>query len=188
MELMDLEIRQVLELLKTAPALTPMERILLGYPGTLMGLLSRYFGREVKVRVVSQRAHGEIIEHVAELHDAETVVCRADSRLYINRDDVRAGVWEERLGLGQILQALQMPLSFSLVAVGQDARSLSRTYELHAAGVHCEVSEVFPRGLYRWPDLQEEMTLHVLSNESGWEELWVWLLEDRRGPRSHRGE
>lgn len=191
-----LGITQALEMLRPH-GFTPLQRLLLGQPGTLQSTLAAFFNREVGVRVVRQWNNNEVIHRRVQLYYGDLVVCHADSILNIFREDVRLKVLEQVpargqvLGLGQILETLEVRPSFTLLEVNQDEKNFWRTYDLEASGFCFRITEVFRRALYL-PEEAYQTTLHAVTNTTSWDQIWSWLLEedhvpelqDRRAPHS----
>ena len=147
-----IEITRALELVKDFP---PLQRIFLLCAGTLQGTLSAYFGVEVTVSVQGQWARTneelgkeEIVRQVV-LEAGGKNVCHAKSSLFIDRDDVREKVMRQQIGIGQILEVLDVRARFTLDEVGQNKSCFSRTYKLEGEGVTYVIAENFPKYWYR---------------------------------------
>ena len=141
------EITRALELVKDFP---PLQRVFLLCAGTLQGTLSAYFGVEVIVSVQGQHltANDEISRQVILLAGGKNV-CHAKSLLTIDRHDVRAKVLSQDIGIGQILEVLDVRAKFSLESVGQGDNFFWRKYKLQGDGVTYIITESFPQYWYR---------------------------------------
>lgn len=169
-----LDITRILELLRPH-GFTPIQRVLLTWTGTLQTPLSAYFGQYVRICALMHRDNNGVIHRLAQLRAGDKVVCEADSYLNITREDVRQKVLKGKIGLGHVLETLDIRPSFKLLEIGQDETSFWRTYHLEDPGVHCRVTEVFPRELYRAEETLQT-TFHEV-NYTAWDGLWSWLLE-----------
>ena len=128
---------------------TPLQRILLTATGTLQGVLSAYFGQEVRVVVREQAAEDPWVLHrVADLMAGELVVCQADSQITLTLDKVRQEVLAKQMGIGQILEGLEIRPKFQLLEVGRGNGAFWRLYKLEGPGVVYRITETFPEGLY----------------------------------------
>jgi hypothetical protein len=144
------ELIEITTALEKVKGFSPLERILLTCSGTLQGTLSAYFGQEILVKVVRQTVDDSgVIGRLAHLHDKYVVVCEANSRLTIEREDVRGRVLAGDLGIGQVLETLGLRPSFQLDQVGEDPHHFWRLYTLRAPGVVYAIRESFPKTLYR---------------------------------------
>lgn len=141
-----IEITRALELVKD---FEPLQRILLTCSGTLQGTLSAYFGREIVIKLVKQNCEEDgVIQREANLHEGAMVVCLATSQLTIERDDVREKVIEGEMGIGQVLETLEVRPSFELHEVGDNEHFFWRVYSLRGPGVVYKIRESFPKLLY----------------------------------------
>jgi hypothetical protein len=80
------------------------------------------------------------------------------------------------MGLTDILETLGIYPRFKLLDVGQDEARFWRTCRLEDPGVHCRVTEVFPRDIYVEKQALK-VTFHEVNN-TAWDQLWSWLLEE----------
>lgn len=147
-----IEITRGLEMVKN---FSPVKRIFLLAAGTLQGTLSAYFGEEVKVEVESQSERideesgkEEIVRKVV-LKTGGMNVCHAESSLFIDRYDVREQVMRQSIGIGQILEILDVRARFTLEDVGQDSSFFWRKYRLEGEGVTYAIRESFPQYWYK---------------------------------------
>ena len=141
-----IEVDQTLDKVKD---FTPLQRIVLTATGTLQGVLSAYFGQEVRVVVREQTAEDRWVVHrVADLMAGEVVVCHADSQITLTLDKVREQVLAKQMGIGQILEALEIRPKFRLLEVGRGNGAFWRLYELEGPGVVYRITETFPEELY----------------------------------------
>ena len=130
----------------------PIRRVLLATPGTLQGTLSAYFGAPVTVQVKSQgdgRDHKHFTRDVDLVcHALSLVVCRAQSRIDVEDEEIRRLIRERRIGLGQINEVLRVPTTFELEEAGAGGDSFWRVYSLEGAGFRYRIREEFPAELY----------------------------------------
>lgn len=129
----------------------PIQRVLLTCTGTLQGTLSAWFGGPMEIAVVEQTEHREKNLDFArsiEMRYQDQCVMRAFSGIRTTREDVKSLVKEQRLGLGQILEKLEIRPEFVLVEAEQDDESFWRVYELHGAGMLYRIKEIFPKCWY----------------------------------------
>ena len=141
-----IEVAQILDKVRD---FTPLQRILLTATGTLQGVLSAYFGQEVQVVVREQAAEdGWVVHRVADLMAGGLVVCHADSHITLTLDKVRQEVLAKQMGIGQILEALEIRPKFRLLEVGRGNRAFWRLYKLEGPGVVYRITETFPEELY----------------------------------------
>ena len=131
----------------------PIQRIMLLCAGTLQSTLTSYFRTEVTVQVVHQ-SEGEnessSIKRGVVLKAGDAVLCTAESTIYLDRQDIRQEVLEQKVGIGQILQKLDVPARFRLLTVKQEEDTFRREYELKGLGITYWISEVFPNNLYQY--------------------------------------
>ena len=144
------ELRDITRALEQVDDFTMVQRILLTCAGTLQGTLSAVFRTEVTVEVLEQSTTGESggIKRSVALKAGSTVVCAAESTLYLDREDIRQAVMDKQMGIGQILEELDVRVRFRLLSVGRDMGHFWREYELKGLGVKYWISERFPRALY----------------------------------------
>lgn len=143
------ELIEITEALEKVQDFTPVQRVFLTCTGTLQGTLSAYFGAEVKVHVVNQAKQSkDLVERTVEMKVGNRVVCTAASSLTIKRADILESVMTKRIGIGQILEQLEVRTKFQLLSVGKDPHSFWREYELKAKGVTYNITEEFPLALY----------------------------------------
>lgn len=147
-----IEITRGLEMVKS---FSPMKRVFLLAAGTLQGTLSAYFGMEVVVELERQftrhnveRNQEEIVREVV-LRAGAMNACHAESSLYIDRADVREKVMSEQIGIGQILEVLDVRARFTLLNVGQNSLRFWREYKLEGEGVTYLIKESFPQYWYQ---------------------------------------
>lgn len=141
-----IEITRALDLVKELNAL---QRVLLTCAGTLQGTLSAYFNQEVLVKVIRQEEVEGGLVRVAHLHTPQVVVCSAQSQLTVTRPDVLEKVLSQEIGIGQVLEVLEVRPAFELLEAGQDEHNFWRIYKLEAPEVVYQISESFPQVLYR---------------------------------------
>lgn len=134
---------------------SPVKRIFLLAAGTLQGTLSAYFGVEVKVEIEIQhtthneeRNQEEIVRQVVLTANGMNA-CHAQSSLFIDRADVREQVMSQRIGIGQILEVLDVRARFTLLEVGQNKEFFWRHYKLEGEGVTYLITESFPQYWYQ---------------------------------------
>lgn len=143
------ELIEITEALEKVQEFPPWHRVLLTCTGTLQGTLSAYFGHEVTVHVVNQAKQAkDLVERTVEMKVGDRVVCTAASSLTIKREDILEAVMTKRIGIGQILEKLDVRAKFQLLSVGKDTNSFWREYELKAKGVTFQITEEFPMALY----------------------------------------
>lgn len=144
------ELSEITACLDQVKNFSPLQRMLLTATGTLQGMLSAYFGEEVKVEVQEQRYDHDLkaFKRSVNLVTNSQMVCQADSALSVTRSDVRDAVEQQQVGIGQILEQLGIRPSFSLVEVGRVSTHFWRMYQLEAPGVIYRITESFPRELY----------------------------------------
>ena len=141
-----IEVAQTLDKVKD---FTPLQRILLTATGTLQGVLSAYFGQQVRVVVRKQAVEDRWVVHrVADLMAGELVVCHADSQITLTLDKVREELLAKQKGIGQILEALGIRPEFRLLEVGRGDGDFWRVYKLEGPGVVYRITETFPEGLF----------------------------------------
>lgn len=170
-----LGVMQVLDKLRPH-RFTRLQRLLLTQTGTVEMALSACFLREVRVIVVGQQDNNGVIHRFAQLQAGDTVVCEFEGHINITCEDVRQEVLASEMGLTDILETLGIYPRFKLLDVGQDEARFWRTCRLEDPGVHCRVTEVFPRDIY----VEEQalkVTFHEVNN-TAWDQLWSWLLEE----------
>ena len=130
----------------------PIRRVLLATPGTLQGTLSAYFGAPVTVQVRSQ-GDGQDHKHFTREVDLVcgalgVVVCRAQSRIDVEDEEIRRLIRDRRIGLGQINEVLRVPTTFELEQAGADGDAFWRVYTLEGSGFRYRIREEFPADLY----------------------------------------
>ena len=76
-------------------------------------------------------------------------MCHARSFLTIVRDDVREKVIMQQIGIGQILEVLDVRARFTLDEVGRDSGFFWRKYQLEGEGVTYVITECFPQYWYQ---------------------------------------
>src|SRR3990172_436510 len=130
----------------------PLRRDLLSRQGTLQEALATYFKEPIDVRVTRQRVAPETnpiareVTLVRRLNDI--IVCRARTEIHVQDEKARQLILEERLGLGQIFQTLQLQATFTLEEIDENSDSFWRIYLLEAPGIACRIREEFPTKLF----------------------------------------
>ena len=149
----ELDIAGVLEKLKPYADLNPFERILAAHTGTVQLLLSLYFNQEVVVEVQSQeeRDGGAYRKVVLRLKESQQEVCWALSHIDFQRctGGVVVDVRSRELGLGQIALKGQINTERTLMDLRVEVDRIQRTYIMEGPGLYYEITEIFPRALYR---------------------------------------
>lgn len=151
------ELIEITRALKVVKDFNPIQRVLLTCAGTLQGTLSAYFGTEVTVEVVHQdEGESNSIRRSVVLKAGETVVCTAESALYLDRPDIRQEVLDQKVGIGQILEKLDVKARFRLLTVSEAEDTFQRHYELKGLGVTYWITEIFPKSLYQYQAANKE--------------------------------
>ena len=140
---------------------TPLQRIVLTANGNLQRILSAYHNRKVSVTVlVNERVKiGLWRRHVVIAVDG-TPACVASSVVTaVTREAIeladRGG-----MGIGQIFAELGGKQAFSLLEVGKNATTFSRTYTLANTHLMCHIEEVLPLNVFDDDFFESPRTWH----------------------------
>ena len=152
----ELDIQTALDRLKPYD-LNRIERVLAGNTGTVQYLLSLWFDRLVEIHVSSQEEEEGWITRTGALRAALGTgpslrsVCTVLSYIDLSRcrDDVISDVRFGRLGLGQIAVLHQIPTVRTLKDLQVTPAIIRRTYTMEGPGLYYEITETYPRELYR---------------------------------------
>ena len=149
----ELNIAAVLEGLKPYEDLNGIERILAAHTGTVQLLLSLLFGEEVVVVVLDQEERDGCAFRSVQLRTINTdiLVCGAISIIDYQRcsGGVVVDVREGKLGLGQIAVKHEINTVRTITGLEVEPASIKRNYTMEGKGLYYEITEIFPRDLFR---------------------------------------
>jgi chorismate-pyruvate lyase len=145
----------LLEMLKAAPTLTPLQRAIVTTDGTVQTMLSVIFNKKVVVKVISQRDIGNCVVRWTQLEIEESgkVVCLAESvipRGESNSEIVMKDIDGRMLGIGQILKRHGVMTKRTIIGIFGDENNFSRTYRIEGSVTDITITEVFPVAEYRF--------------------------------------
>lgn len=143
--------------------LNSLERLILCSQSTVQTMLSVLFMVPIKVEVVSQKEIGSVLVRWARLvaeyaPDNIQTVCLAESIIDMENcpEGFINGIKEKHFGIGQLISALKIRTTRSLLGFYSDDTVFSRTYEICAdktsawdKPLSIIITEVFPKERYK---------------------------------------
>jgi len=140
-------------------ALTPLERVIASYSGTVQTLLSLIAGTPVTVRVISQKEdpNTHIIHRWSKLiadyglgKGQEVTMCLAYSLIpkELNTVGFVNGILEKQKGIGQLIHSIPLDTKRTIQGVYSDENIFARTYVIEGVNdcrCYVHITEVFPR-------------------------------------------
>lgn len=160
--------------------LTQWERVLIGHTGTVQLLLSLFFGHPVDAVVQEQREADVAILRRTNLvvSSLDIIACRAHSYIPIeqNSGEILQMIKDGKLGLGQIISSLELTTKRQIRDIRVMDDTVERTYEMTGPNYYFQITESFPRGLFRLWDLywNRGLTLEAIAYESGDNSGNIW--------------
>ena len=148
----ELDIAALLDRLKTNN-LRPIERVVLGHTGTVQLLLSLLLDDPVDIKVLHQSTQDGVLIRETSLvrrSDGEEVAhALSKISMELNAQEVIADALAGQLGIGQIAIKHMIPTERRIVDLEVKRDTLSRTYTMTGPGLSYNITETFPRDLFR---------------------------------------
>lgn len=142
----------ILDMLASAPNLTPLQRVIVTTDGTVQSTLSAVFKKEVIAKVISQRTVDNVVVRWAQLiiKDTDQVVCLAESVIPRkgNFPSFMEDIDARELGIGQILKKNKVITKRIIVGIFCNEDFFTRTYRIEGSATDILITEVFPTRLY----------------------------------------
>jgi chorismate-pyruvate lyase len=129
------------------------ERILLSTQGTVQTLLGVIFGYPVSVEVISQLNYDTVLVRWVRLYaedpDPFTIALAQSVIPYdTNRVDFIGKMSDKELGIGQVLQVLDITTNREILGVHVDERTIARSYKIIGDEINILITESFPREIF----------------------------------------